>query len=104
MLYHMAVDLKSEKVSEEVSMDQGRKRVLVVDDELLVRNFANIVLRHCGYEVVTAGSGAEAMKIFLEPEDVHLVLTDVHIRRGMTLSGQSFRIHDATGALTGVPR
>jgi two-component system cell cycle sensor histidine kinase/response regulator CckA len=47
-------------------MDQPREhatRVLVVDDEQSIREFAERVLRDAGYEVVAAQNGLEALRI-----------------------------------------
>jgi DNA-binding response OmpR family regulator len=41
----------------------GGRRVLVVDDQEDIREMARLVLTGAGYEVVTAGSGNEALKL-----------------------------------------
>ena len=51
------------------------ERILVADDEPLMRNFAAETLRRLGKEVVTASDGEEAKKR-LEQENFDLVLTD----------------------------
>jgi two-component system response regulator AtoC len=51
------------------------ERVLVVDDEPLVRNFAAEILKRLGKEVVTAAHGEEAI-LRLQEEAFDLVLTD----------------------------
>ncbi len=60
----------------------GNERVLVVEDEELVRNFVRRVLENAGYEVLTACDGQEALEVLegLEaPAD--LVVTDVVMPR-----------------------
>lgn len=52
------------------------KRILVVDDDPDLREATQIVLGGAGYEVLTAASGAEAMKT-LGIEMVDLILLDV---------------------------
>ncbi len=52
------------------------KRILVVDDDPDLRETSRIVLENLGYDVVEAGSGAEALKT-LSGTDVHLVILDV---------------------------
>jgi PAS domain S-box-containing protein len=53
-------------------------RILVVDDEQIVRDFFRSALRQQGYEVVTAVNGAEALRIFGEAADTfHLVVLDL---------------------------
>lgn len=51
-------------------------RVLVVDDDTLMRENAASVMRSAGYEVLTARNGIEALALVLS-ECVDLVLTDV---------------------------
>ncbi len=56
----------------------GRKRILVVDDVKLFRDLVQVVLGGSGYEIVTAGSGAEAIEAARrEPPD--LVLLDLYM-------------------------
>lgn len=54
----------------------GRERVLVVDDDPIVRNFVQNLLEERGYEVIPASDGNEALRYVLrDPPD--LVLTDL---------------------------
>ena len=55
------------------------KRVLIVDDSRLSRNYHSYVMRNAGFAVDTAGDGAAALeKLMLEPFDV--ILTDINMR------------------------
>ena len=54
------------------------EKVLVVDDELSMREFLEIMLLNEGYSVVTAENGGEALKI-LEKEPVDLIITDIRM-------------------------
>jgi CheY-like chemotaxis protein len=58
--------------------------VLVVEDDVLVRLVIAGYLRDCGYRVIEAANGAEAMKV-LERSDakVGVVLTDVEMPGGV---------------------
>ena len=49
--------------------------ILCVDDEEIPRTLRALVLRKQGYQVLTAASGPEALKV-LDDTDVSLVLTD----------------------------
>ena len=49
--------------------------ILCVDDEEIPRTLRALVLRKQGYQVLTAASGAEALKL-LDDTDINLVLTD----------------------------
>ncbi|MDA8134688.1 MAG: PAS domain S-box protein [Desulfobacteraceae bacterium] len=56
----------------------GRHLVLVVEDEEMVRQMMEDMLRQIGYEVMIAGSGAEAVDIFrLHQKDIKLVVSDL---------------------------
>ena len=56
------------------------QRVLVVDDSLTIRNFVSATLEDAGFEVTTARSGFEALKILQTPSTMfHLVVTDVNM-------------------------
>ncbi len=54
----------------------SRFRVLVVDDDAMAREILKRILEHAGYEVLTAASGAEALKK-LQDGIPHLVLVDL---------------------------
>ena len=58
-------------------LPRGQASVLLVDDEAGVRSVASRVLEGCGYHVVTAGNGEEALARCLEGLEPDLVITDV---------------------------
>jgi PAS domain S-box-containing protein len=56
----------------------GTETVLLAEDELALRKLSRHLLELCGYEVLEAESGAEALKISREHKHkIHLLLTDV---------------------------
>lgn len=56
----------------------GARRVLVADDEPVVRKLTERVLRQLGYQVVAVGDGEEALRAFeKEPHAYDLVVLDV---------------------------
>jgi two-component system, response regulator PdtaR len=61
-------------------MDRSGRKVLVVEDEPILRSLAVEILADGGYEPLEAGSGEEALEILRErwPE-VCLVFTDVNM-------------------------
>ena len=73
--------------------DQGPQRmpqkvILVVDDEVLVRNIVTILLQRQGYIVVSAADGQEGLELSRKyPDTIDLVITDVEMPRlnGMDL-------------------
>jgi two-component system cell cycle sensor histidine kinase/response regulator CckA len=57
---------------------EGRERILLVDDEEVLRRLARAVLTRHGYRVVDAGSPADAVAIAqAEPDSFDLILADV---------------------------
>jgi len=57
---------------------RGSGRILLVDDEAVIRNLAGDMLRGIGYEVVLAGDGDGALKVFeAERESIDLVILDL---------------------------
>jgi signal transduction histidine kinase/CheY-like chemotaxis protein len=61
-----------------VRPSEKRKLILLVDDEVLVRDSAREMLMQFGYEVVTAADGPEALEVFgIHKDDVDLVLLDM---------------------------
>jgi CheY-like chemotaxis protein len=63
----------------------GHETVLVVEDEEPLRNLVSEVLRHAGYTVFAAGTGAEALEIWGQHRrEIDLLLTDMMMPEGMT--------------------
>ncbi len=61
---------------EAVKPQDGSRRILVADDDELVRNFVRQTLESCGHEVLTARSGTEAIAS-ARRDAVDLVVTDI---------------------------
>jgi CheY-like chemotaxis protein len=56
----------------------GKAVILVVDDEVLVRNFIQMTLTHAGYHVLTASDGVEALELSRSYHGaIDLVVSDV---------------------------
>ena len=54
------------------------KRILIVEDEVAIREFEAINLKRVGYETVEAGSGEEALEIYdNDPQGFDIALLDV---------------------------
>ena len=66
----------------------GHETILVVEDEPVLRDMAHLILQDCGYQVLEAGSGAEALQVWdRHPGRIDLVLTDVVMPGGMSGPG-----------------
>ncbi len=69
---------RAEKKKETTRDLTGSGRVLLVEDEDVVRNFAARALARQGYEVLEAGTGVEALEVFeREKGRVDIVVSDV---------------------------
>lgn len=55
-----------------------KRKILVVDDSEIVRNFHSYILKVMGYEVVTAENGAVALEKFLV-DKYDLLITDINM-------------------------
>lgn len=69
-------------------------RVLVVEDEELVRLILAEVLADEGYDVVEARTGDEAFGLLDDPDNFHAVVTDIHMpggRDGLAVGRQARR-------------
>ncbi len=70
-----------------------KKRILVVDDELSVREFFEILLKKEGYDIVLAKDGRDALE-YLRVEKFDLVITDLQMKDmdGMSLLRESKKL------------
>jgi CheY-like chemotaxis protein len=76
------------------------QKVLVVDDEPLLRQFASAHLKSLGYEVVCAASGPEALAVLEYDQEFALLFTDVvmphmsgvELARRMRAAGHSMEV------------
>jgi PAS domain S-box-containing protein len=78
--------------------------ILVVDDEAAVREVAHQALVELGYHVITAGGGAEAIRIFqARRREIQLVLTDMMMPEmdGLTLVA-ALRVLDPAVKIVGI--
>jgi PAS domain S-box-containing protein len=70
------------------SMATGAETILLVDDETLILGVGRAMLEKLGYQIITAGSGDEALRILETAKRVDLVILDL-IMPGMD-GGQTF--------------
>nr|WP_246847957.1 response regulator [Sphingomonas beigongshangi] len=56
-----------------------RPRILVVEDQPLLRVHANLALEEAGYTVVEAGDAEEALAVLATDPDVAAVFTDIRM-------------------------
>lgn len=72
---------------------KGKARILVADDELVMRDLLTSFLADDGYEVIAATNGAEALEK-LKGKRFDLLITDVHmpVMNGLELLQQVRRL------------
>ena len=68
--------LKVEAASVSAAAEMSCARVLLVDDDNIVRETIGLLLEEGGYKVVQAGSGTEALALLNDGEHIDLMLTD----------------------------
>lgn len=67
----------------EVPGTGGTEIILLVEDDDMVRQYAEAQLRILGYQVITADNGSNAMAMLAEHPEVQLLFTDVVMPGGM---------------------
>lgn len=88
---------ESDPLASDSVHDDDSVRVLVVDDEKVIRNLLQLSLQRMGYQVITATDGPEALSLF-ETQHFDLVLLDI-LMPGM----DGFHVCRAIRKLSDVP-
>src|SRR5262249_51810693 len=82
------------------AVEGGSETILVVEDEPVLRDMAHLILQDCGYSVLDAGTGAEALQVWDDhPGKIDLVVTDMVMPGGMSgreLAGRLLAKHPRT--------
>lgn len=81
-------------------MTRRNKCILVIDDEELVRQTLESILREAGFDVATAANGEEGLK-FLGDHAVDLVVTDILMpqKEGIETIVQMRKFHPHLGVV-----
>jgi CheY-like chemotaxis protein len=64
-------------------LPQGKETILLVDDEIDLRELSEEMLVNLGYKVLTAGSGSQAMALLTEEARIDLLISDVIMPGGI---------------------
>jgi signal transduction histidine kinase/ActR/RegA family two-component response regulator len=79
------VSAKPVEVAPVAAVQGGKETILVVEDERILRDMASVILEECGYEVLEASSGIEALDVWKRSEgDINLLLTDMVMPEGLS--------------------
>ncbi len=84
----------------EVEIQGGAGRVLMVEDDALVRRYAHTQLTSLGYEVLVACNGLEALEVLRSDQPIDLLFTDVVMPGG--INGRQLA-EQATALRPGLP-
>jgi len=68
---------------QEIRPAGGSERILVVEDDELVREHVISQLKGLGYRVTSAGNGPEALEVLKQLEDIDLLFTDIIMPAGI---------------------
>ena len=84
---------ENDQPASEVEAHRGEGRILVIDDDEIIRLTVSRRLTMLGYEVVTASDGVEGVAVYRELGDtIHLVIVDIMMpRMGGTETIQAIR-------------
>ena len=80
----------------------GTEKILLVEDDEFVRNYAMNQLAELGYQVLSARNGAEALELLGQVPDVDLLFTDVIMPGGISgreLAEQAVKLRPALKVL-----
>ena len=80
----LAMPVKAEIVSTS-PVTGGTEKVLIVEDEPVLREMARDILESCGYRIVEASSGRDALNVWHEHAgEIDLLLTDMVMPEGVS--------------------
>jgi PAS domain S-box-containing protein len=74
----------SQLITEESLVVSGSEIILLVEDDVLVRTYANTLLNSLGYSVIQAENGHLALEIIKSQTKIDLLFTDVVMPGGMS--------------------
>jgi CheY-like chemotaxis protein len=81
----MQVEKQTAQASPALHARGGSETILVVEDEAVLREMATSILREIGYQVLSAGSGPEALSLWEEKQGaIDLLLTDMVMPEGIS--------------------
>jgi CheY-like chemotaxis protein len=67
------------------AMIGGTETVLIVEDEPVLRDMARVILEECGYQILEASSGTEALEVWnRHASRIDLLLTDMVMPGGIS--------------------
>ena len=79
------VEAKTVDTASDTKIRGGHETILIVEDEPVLRDMAHIILQECGYQILEASSGREALGVWeSHGSSIDLVLTDMVMPEGVS--------------------
>ena len=78
-------EAKGPDTTSEAKVQGGKETILIVEDEPVLRDMAHVILQECGYNILEASSGREALGVWeRNRSQIDLVLTDMVMPEGIS--------------------
>jgi CheY-like chemotaxis protein len=91
---------KSEERAPTEFVGGGKETILVVEDEKVLRELAHVILESCGYQVIEASSGVEALQVWQKHQPgIDLLVTDMVMPEGVSGMDLAQKLQAANPAL-----
>jgi signal transduction histidine kinase/CheY-like chemotaxis protein/HAMP domain-containing protein len=79
------IEVKTPTTAPDASVPGGNETILIVEDEPVLRDMAHLILHDCGYRILEASSGREALMVWDRHQGaIDLVVTDVVMPEGIS--------------------
>jgi CheY-like chemotaxis protein len=62
------------------SMKCPMATILIVEDDLFIRELAELVIHEWGYHTLSAGDGEEALLLLRSPQQIDALFTDIYLK------------------------
>jgi signal transduction histidine kinase/CheY-like chemotaxis protein/HAMP domain-containing protein len=79
------IEARTAQSAPQAEVRGGKETILIVEDEPVLRDMAHVILQECGYQILEASSGREALLVWDRHQGaIDLVLTDVVMPEGIS--------------------
>jgi CheY-like chemotaxis protein len=79
------MEAKTPTTAPDAEVPGGNETILIVEDEPVLRDMAHVILHDCGYRILEASSGREALMVWDRHQGaIDLVVTDVVMPEGIS--------------------
>ncbi len=94
-------DLESEKISYSKTLDRTNFKVLLVEDDEMIREAISKILKERGFLVLIAKNGKEGLKTFDENRDIPLIISDIKMPElsGLDMFKEIYKINPSVKCL-----